>query len=87
MIYCKNLCHMHVHRPWAKCILFAAAALRPIFCGLIAASCLEDFDNMDYNIIVICCKAPYADMADSMKTINMLLLVCTVTLFGCRCKP
>ena len=87
MIYCENLYHMHVRRPWAKCILFTAAALRPIFCGLIAASCLEDFDNMDYNIIVICCKAPYADMADSMKTINTLLLVSTVTLFGCRCKP
>ena len=30
-------------QPWAKCGLFAAAALRPIFCGLIAAFCLKIF--------------------------------------------
>ena len=30
-------------QPWAKCGLFAAAALRPIFCGLIADFCLKIF--------------------------------------------
>ena len=29
--------------PRAKCSLFAAAAVRPIFCDLIAASCLKNF--------------------------------------------
>ena len=56
-----------LHRPWAKCGLFAAVALRPIFYGLIAAFCLENFAIMVYNILVIYCKAPYAGMADSMK--------------------
>ena len=36
---------IHVHQPWAKCGLFAAAALRPIFCGLIAAFCLKTFSS------------------------------------------
>ena len=33
----------YLDQPWAKCGLFAAAALRPIFCGLIAAFCLKKF--------------------------------------------
>ena len=32
-------------RPWAKCGLFAAVALRPILCGLIAAFCLKILDR------------------------------------------
>ena len=32
-----------IGQPWVKCGLFAAAALRPIFCGLIAAFCLKKF--------------------------------------------
>ena len=32
-----------VDQPWAKCGLFAAAALRPTFCSLIAAFCSKKF--------------------------------------------
>ena len=35
--------HLHLHQPWAKCGLSAAAALRSFFCGLIAAFCLYKF--------------------------------------------
>ena len=68
----SNRCYNHfyhddLHQPWAKCGLFAAAALKPIFCGLIAAFCLENFAIMVRNILVICYQAPFADIADSMK--------------------
>ena len=56
-----------LNRPWAKCGLFAAAAWRPIFCGLIVAFRLKNFAIMVCNILVICYKAPYSEMTDSMK--------------------
>ena len=57
----------HIYRPWAKCGLFASAALRPIFCGLIVAFCLQNFAIMVCNILVICFNTPYSEMTDSMK--------------------
>ena len=56
-----------LNRPRAKCGLFAAAAWRPIFCGLIVAFRLKNFAIMVCNILVICYKAPYSEMTDSMK--------------------
>ena len=56
-----------LERPWAKCGLFAAVALRPIFCGLIVAFCLKNFAIMVCYILVICYKAPYSEMTDPMK--------------------
>ena len=41
-------------QPWAKCGLFAAVAFRPVFCGLLAAFCFENFAIMVYNILVNC---------------------------------
>ena len=37
--------------PWAKCGLFAAAALSPIFCGLIAAFCPLNLAIMVYLLV------------------------------------
>ena len=80
-----------LQRPWAKSSLFAAAALRPIFCSLIAAFCLENFAIVVYNILVICHKAHYMRTwqipRNNVETINVLLLACTVTVFGCRWIP
>ena len=40
---CNKTTNVAQNQPWAKRGLFAAAALRPIFCGLIAALCSNKF--------------------------------------------
>ena len=41
-----------LHQPWAKCGLFAAVALLPIFCGLIAAFSVINFAIRVCNTLV-----------------------------------
>ena len=48
-----NVERIGLDQPWAKCGLFAAVALRLIFCGLIAAFCPKNFAIMVCNILVI----------------------------------
>ena len=44
-----------VYQPWAKCGLFAAAALKPIVCSLLVAFCLKKFAiSTVWNILAIC---------------------------------
>ena len=77
-------------QPWAKCGLFAAVALRLIFCGLIAAFCPENFAIMVCNILVICYKAPCVIWQIpwyNVRTMNTLLLARTVNFFDCQWKP
>ena len=59
-------------RPWAKCGLFAAAALWPVFCGLTVALSLRNFCNegLQNSCQHLPRRAPHADMSDSVKQIE-----------------
>ena len=64
------LCNEDIMQPWAKCGLLAAAALRPIFCGLIAALSENFFHHMVCNILFICLQAPFPDVSESLKLLG-----------------
>ena len=56
-------------QPWAKCGLIAAAALWPVFCGVIVAFRLKNSQSWfaKYPCQHFPKRAPHADMSDSVK--------------------
>ena len=65
-------CTLIINQPWAKCGLFAAAALWPVFCGLTVALSLRNFCNegLQNPCQHLPRRAPHADMSDSVKQIE-----------------